>query len=131
MPKGILLVGPPGTGKTLLARAVAGERHRTGVILMAATNRPETLEPALLRAGCFDRHVLVDRPDKAGRLAILRLHARHADEKKNRILTPAERERVAHHEVGHALVPRDLDRGRGRPPGAGRMTGRAAPGETS
>jgi cell division protease FtsH len=49
---------------------------RTGVILMAATNRPEILDPALLRAGRFDRHVLVDRPDKLGRLAILRVHAR-------------------------------------------------------
>jgi cell division protease FtsH len=134
---------------------------RAGVILMAATNRPEILDPALLRAGRFDRHVLVDRPDKAGRLAILEVHARAvkldartdlqviagmtagfvgADlanvvneaallaprrgreavklddlqeaverivgglEKKNRVLNAAERERVAHHEVGHALV---------------------------
>jgi cell division protease FtsH len=134
---------------------------RVGVILMAATNRPEILDPALLRAGRFDRHVLVDRPDKIDRLAILKVHARHvplanerdleviaamtpgfvgADlanlineaallgvrrgkdkvelselqeavervvaglEKKNRILNPAEKERVAHHEVGHALV---------------------------
>ncbi len=134
---------------------------RAGVILMAATNRPEILDPALLRAGRFDRHVLVDRPDKNGRLAILKLHARKvpldseahletlaamtpgfvgADlaniineaallavrrnrdrvglaelqeaverviaglEKKNRVLNPAEKERVAHHEVGHALV---------------------------
>ena len=134
---------------------------RVGVILMAATNRPEILDPALLRAGRFDRHVLVDRPDKSGRLAILKVHARNvplanerdleviaamtpgfvgADlanlineaallgvrrgkdkvglselqeavervvtglEKKNRILNPAEKERVAHHEVGHALV---------------------------
>jgi cell division protease FtsH len=134
---------------------------RKGVVLMAATNRPEILDPALLRAGRFDRHVLVDRPDRAGRLAILRVHARAvkleragdletiagltpgmvgADlanlvneaallavrrgreavglaelqeavertvaglEKKNRVLSPAERERVAHHELGHALV---------------------------
>jgi cell division protease FtsH len=134
---------------------------RVGVILMAATNRPEILDPALLRAGRFDRHVLVDRPDKNGRLAILKIHARNvpidspsdleviaamtpgfvgADlaniineaallavrrskdkvglselqeaverviaglEKKNRVLNKAERERVAHHEVGHALV---------------------------
>lgn len=134
---------------------------RTGVILVAATNRPEILDPALLRAGRFDRHVLVDRPDKVGRLAILRLHAREvplaseadleviaamtagfagADlaniineaallgvrrgkervglselqeaverviaglEKKNRVLNKQEKERVAHHEVGHALV---------------------------
>jgi cell division protease FtsH len=134
---------------------------RVGVILMAATNRPEILDPALLRAGRFDRHVLVDRPDKIGRLAILKLHARGvplasdagletiagmtagfvgADlaniineaallsarrgkeevgfaelqeaverviaglEKKNRVLNKLEKERVAHHEVGHALV---------------------------
>lgn len=134
---------------------------RTGVILVAATNRPEILDPALLRAGRFDRQVLVDRPDKIGRLAILKLHAREvplvseddldviaamtpgfagADlaniineaallavrrgkdkvslselqeaverviaglEKKNRVLNKLEKERVAHHEVGHALV---------------------------
>jgi len=47
-----------------------------GVILLAATNRPEILDPALLRAGRFDRQVLVDRPDRSGRLAILRVHAR-------------------------------------------------------
>ena len=134
---------------------------RIGVILMAATNRPEILDPALLRAGRFDRHVLVDRPDKNGRLAILKVHAREipleseahleviagmtpgmvgADmanilneaallavrrgkekvgpaeldeaveriiaglEKKNRILNPKEKERVATHECGHALI---------------------------
>jgi cell division protease FtsH len=134
---------------------------RVGVILMAATNRPEILDPALLRAGRFDRRVLVDRPDKADRLAILRIHAQgvplaaDADleiiaamtvgfvgadlaniineaalltarrgkdqvgiaelqeavervvaglEKKNRVLRREEKERVAHHEVGHALV---------------------------
>ncbi len=134
---------------------------RAGVILVAATNRPEILDPALLRAGRFDRHVLVDRPDKIGRLAILKVHTRAvplasegdleviaamtagfvgADlanivnegallavrrgkdtvglselqeaveriiaglEKKNRVLNPMEKERVAHHEVGHALV---------------------------
>ncbi|WP_271620416.1 ATP-dependent zinc metalloprotease FtsH [Bradyrhizobium sp. CCBAU 51745] len=47
-----------------------------GVILLAATNRPEILDPALLRAGRFDRQVLVDRPDKTGRIAILRVHVR-------------------------------------------------------
>jgi cell division protease FtsH len=134
---------------------------RVGVILMAATNRPEILDPALLRAGRFDRHVLVDRPDKLGRLAILKIHARGvptinekdletiaamtpgfvgADlanvvneaallavrrdkaavelpelqeaverviaglEKKNRVLNVKEKDRVAHHEVGHAVV---------------------------
>jgi cell division protease FtsH len=134
---------------------------RDGVVLMAATNRPEILDPALLRAGRFDRHVLVDRPDKAGRLAILKVHARdvllereqdleavasataglvgadlanllneaallavrrgkekvtHAEleeaiervvaglAKRSRVLQPDEKERIAHHEVGHALV---------------------------
>ncbi len=134
---------------------------RIGVILMAATNRPEILDPALLRAGRFDRHVVVDRPDKVGRLAILRVHAKQvtlgpdadleniaamtpgfsgADlaniineaallavrrgkdqvglselheaverviaglEKKNRVLNKMEKERVAYHETGHALV---------------------------
>ena len=134
---------------------------RVGVILMAATNRPEILDPALLRAGRFDRQILVDRPDKGARLAILRVHARQvalehdayleviaamtagfvgADlanivneaallgvrrdrervggaelqesverviaglEKKNRVLTPQEKQRVAYHELGHALV---------------------------
>ena len=48
----------------------------TTVIVLAATNRPETLDPALLRPGRFDRQVLVDRPDKIGREAILKIHAR-------------------------------------------------------
>ena len=48
----------------------------TGVILLAATNRPEVLDPALLRAGRFDRQVLVDRPDRGGRIAILKVHIR-------------------------------------------------------
>ena len=47
----------------------------TTVIVLAATNRPETLDQALLRPGRFDRQVLVDRPDKIGRLAILKIHA--------------------------------------------------------
>jgi cell division protease FtsH len=47
-----------------------------GVVLLAATNRPEILDPALLRAGRFDRQVLVDRPDRRGRLAILQVHAK-------------------------------------------------------
>src|SRR5215471_8765983 len=46
----------------------------TGVILIGATNRPEVLDPALLRPGRFDRQVLVDRPDRSGRLAILKVH---------------------------------------------------------
>ena len=49
---------------------------KKGVILMAATNRPEILDPALLRPGRFDRHILVDRPDITGRQAILEVHAK-------------------------------------------------------
>jgi cell division protease FtsH len=132
-----------------------------GVVLLAATNRPEILDPALLRAGRFDRQILVDRPDRQGRIAILEVHARkvklapdadleqvaalttgfsgadlanlvneaaliatrrRADsvsmadltgaverivaglEKRSRVLNPRERERVAYHETGHALV---------------------------
>src|SRR6266571_537440 len=97
LPKGALLVGPPGTGKTLLARAGAGlggghdEREQTlnqllvemdgfesndGVILIAATNRPDVLDPALLRPGRFDRRVVVSRPDVRGREGILQVHTR-------------------------------------------------------
>ena len=47
-----------------------------GIVLLAATNRPEILDPALLRAGRFDRQVLVDRPDKQGRVDILKVHVR-------------------------------------------------------
>ena len=134
---------------------------RVGIVVLSATNRPEILDPALLRAGRFDRQVLVDRPDRKGRSDILRVHLRKisvapdldidavaalipgftgADianlvneaalvatrrgaeattltdftqaierivigiEKKSRILSPHEREIVAHHEMGHALV---------------------------
>jgi len=133
----------------------------SGIVLLAATNRPEVLDPALLRAGRFDRQVLVDRPDRVGRRQILEVHTRKvklsrevsleqvaaltpgftgadlanlvneaalvatrrgADEirmddfnvaierivagleKKNRLLNPREREIVAHHEMGHAIV---------------------------
>jgi cell division protease FtsH len=51
---------------------------REGLILLAATNRPEILDPALLRAGRFDRQVLVDRPDRIGRVQILKVHMRKA-----------------------------------------------------
>ncbi len=50
-----------------------------GLVLLAATNRPEILDPALLRAGRFDRQVLVDRPDKVGRAAILRVHVKRIE----------------------------------------------------
>ena len=80
-------------GKARGAGAVAGhdEREQTlnqllvemdgfqpnqGVVLLAATNRPEILDPALLRPGRFDRHILVDRPDLQGRIEILRVHTR-------------------------------------------------------
>jgi len=142
-----------------------GFDSRSGLVLLAATNRPEVLDPALLRAGRFDRQVLVDRPDKAGRVQILQVHVkkirlaasvdlaqvaalttgfsgadlanlcneaalaatrRGADEvaladfttaierivagleKKNRVLNPREREIVAFHEMGHALVALSL-----------------------
>jgi cell division protease FtsH len=54
-----------------------GFDSRKGVIIMGATNRPEVLDPALLRPGRFDRQVLVDKPDVKGREAILRIHARN------------------------------------------------------
>jgi cell division protease FtsH len=56
---------------------------QAGVILMAATNRPEILDPALLRPGRFDRQVLVDRPDKVGREAILKVHLKKIRIKEN------------------------------------------------
>jgi cell division protease FtsH len=59
----------------------------SGVIVMAATNRPETLDPALLRAGRFDRHVLVDRPDKQGREDILKVHVKNVKLSSNVELT--------------------------------------------
>jgi len=48
-----------------------------GVIILAATNRPEVLDPALRRPGRFDRQIVIDRPDKSGRKAILEIHAKH------------------------------------------------------
>ena len=62
----------------------------TGVVLLAATNRPEILDPALLRAGRFDRQVLVDRPDKKGRVQILAVHL-----KKIRLAKTVDPEQVA------------------------------------
>jgi cell division protease FtsH len=138
-----------------------GFESNKGVIIMAATNRPEILDPALLRPGRFDRQVVVDRPDINGREAILKIHSRHvllgpdvdlrkiaaltpgfvgADlanlvneaallaarnnketvdsaefdeavdrvvgglEKKNRAMNAQEKEIVAFHESGHAIV---------------------------
>src|SRR5215467_1538869 len=137
-----------------------GFDSRKGVIIMAATNRPEVLDPALLRPGRFDRQVLVDKPDVRGREAILRIHAKGvktapdvdlkvvaartagfagadlanlvneaallaarsdkpdvgmkdfeaaidrliAGLEKKRVMSPKEREIVAYHESGHAIV---------------------------
>ncbi len=132
-----------------------------GVIIMAATNRPDVLDPALLRPGRFDRQIVVDKPDMRGREEILKVHARRVKlgpdvdlhtiaartpgfagaelanvineaallasrrnkkaiemedleeaidrvmaglERKSRVLSEKEREIVAHHEIGHALV---------------------------
>jgi cell division protease FtsH len=161
-------LGPYATGhdekeQTLnqLLSEMDGFDSRSGLVILAATNRPEILDPALLRAGRFDRQVLVDRPDKRGRIDILNVHLpkaklaadvdpekiaaltpgftgadlanlvneaallatrRGADavdmmdfnnaverivaglEKRNRLLNPREREIVAHHEMGHAIV---------------------------
>jgi cell division protease FtsH len=142
-----------------------GFDSNSGVIVLAATNRPETLDPALLRPGRFDRHVLVDRPDVKGREKILEVHVQNvkldssvhlkevaaitsgfvgADlanlvnesallaarkgknavgmeefnegvervtaglEKKQRVMHEDEKQRVAYHESGHALVAYSL-----------------------
>jgi len=63
---------------------------REGLVLLAATNRPEILDPALLRAGRFDRQVLVDRPDRIGRAQILKVHMRKA-----KLATDADAEQIA------------------------------------
>ncbi|GAB6050000.1 ATP-dependent zinc metalloprotease FtsH [Hydrogenophilus islandicus] len=68
-----------------------------GIVVLAATNRPEILDPALLRAGRFDRQVVVDRPDKAGRLAILKVHV-----KRIRLAPDVDLEKVAAMTTGFA-----------------------------
>ena len=71
-----------------------GFDSRTGLVILAATNRPEILDPALLRAGRFDRQILVDRPDKKGRVEVLRVHLKNTklapdvDPEKVAALTP-------------------------------------------
>ena len=67
-----------------------GFDQTSGLVLLAATNRPEILDPALLRAGRFDRQVLVDRPDKLGRVAILQVHM-----KKVTVSVDVEVEKIA------------------------------------
>jgi len=143
-----------------------GFESNKGVIMMAATNRPEILDPALLRPGRFDRQILVDKPDINGREAILKIHSKNvllgpdvdlrkvagrtagfvgadlanlvneaallaarknketvesADldeaidrvvgglEKKNRVMNPQEKEIVAFHESGHAIVAESVE----------------------
>jgi cell division protease FtsH len=93
---GIMAGGHDEREQTLnqLLAEMDGFDARKGLIVMAATNRPEILDPALLRPGRFDRQVLVDRPDVRGREAILRVHARgvkiapEVDLKKIAQLTP-------------------------------------------
>mgnify|MGYP001459906179 CR=1 FL=1 len=72
------LGGPDEKEQTLnqLLSELDGFDPSTGIVLLAATNRPEILDPALLRAGRFDRQVLVDRPDRKGRVQILQVHVR-------------------------------------------------------
>src|SRR6266700_250605 len=67
-----------------------GFDSRSGLVILAATNRPEILDPALLRAGRFDRQVLVDRPDKKGRVQILGVHL-----KKVRLAPDTDPEQIA------------------------------------
>ena len=90
-------VGLPGSGhdekeQTLnqLLTEMDGFDASSGVVLLSATNRPEILDPALLRAGRFDRQILVDRPDKTGRAAILRVHL-----KKVRVAAQVEIDQLA------------------------------------
>ena len=74
----------------LLVELDGFDTKEAGLVLLGATNRPEVLDPALLRAGRFDRQVLVDRPDKGGRIAILKVHMR-----KVRLADDVEPEKVA------------------------------------
>jgi cell division protease FtsH len=161
------MAGPEERENTLnqLLSEMDGFDTRKGVIIMAATNRPEILDPALIRPGRFDRHILVDRPSLKGREDILQIHSRSIKlspevnlstlaartpgmvgsdlanivneaallaarknktavemddfeesidrvvaglEKRNRLMNPREKEIVAYHETGHALVAEAL-----------------------
>src|SRR3989344_1187410 len=79
-----------------------GFETNESVIVMAATNRPDVLDPALLRPGRFDRRVILDEPDLADREEILKIHA------KNKPLPEKEKKITAYHEAGHALVAHEL-----------------------
>lgn len=76
--RGVIVGGNDEREQTLnqLLVEMDGFDSRTGVIILAATNRPEILDPALLRPGRFDRQIVVDKPDLAGREAILKIHSR-------------------------------------------------------
>jgi cell division protease FtsH len=161
--RGVVVGGNDEREQTLnqLLVEMDGFDSRSGVIILAATNRPEILDPALLRPGRFDRQIVVDKPDLAGREAILKIHIRDVKleesvdlrrvakntpgfvgsdlanlvneaallavragrekvkqedfseavekviaglQKKNRLINSKEREIVAYHETGHALV---------------------------
>lgn len=148
-----------------LLNELDGFDPRSGIVLLAATNRPEVLDPALKRAGRFDREIVVDRPDRVGREAILRIHLNKVTEdpdidvekiaaitvgftgadlanlvneaaiiatrregrqvkmedftqaveriiagteQRTRLMSPKDRERVAYHEMGHALAAASL-----------------------
>src|SRR5262249_10505865 len=82
---GSAIGGPDEREQTLngLPGEMDGFETNRGVIIMAATNRPETLDPALLRPGRFDRTVVVDRPDVNGREAILKVHIRNVKVSKD------------------------------------------------
>ena len=82
-----------------------------GVILLAATNRPEILDPALLRAGRFDRQVLVDRPDKGGRVAILKVHVRKIQDRQG---CRSGQGRRPHHRLHRRRYRQSDQRGRDR-----------------
>ncbi len=96
---------------------------RAGMILLAATNRPEILDPALLRAGRFDRQVLVDRPDKIGRVQILQVHVRKihmapdVDLETVAALTPGFTGADLANLVNEAALAGDAARRRGGDPG--------------
>src|SRR6478752_5972660 len=77
-----------------------------GVIIIAATNRPDVLDPALLRPGRFDRQITVNLPDVKGREEILRVHAKKVKlaEGVDLALSEKEKQNTAYHEAGHALL---------------------------
>ena len=92
-----------------------GFESNEGVILIAATNRPDVLDPALLRPGRFDRRVVVPRPDLRGRLAILKVHTRRVPLAED---VDLDVDRAGHARVRRRRPPEPRQRGgaAGRPP---------------